>query len=146
MLRRRGLLISIALVALVAAGCSIDRVEWESSGFPVEEVAQALEEEHGATDPVVECIQREAQGAEWECRAHTADAEYHCHAVTNAARERVYEIHCESHHAEGEEGGEEGHDGTPAGEHEETSTAEHQEDEPAESEPAETEEDSAAHE
>jgi hypothetical protein len=144
MLRRAGLLIALTVVL---AGCSIDRVEWESSGFPVEEVAHALEEEHGATDPVVECIQREAQGAEWECRAHTADAEYHCHAVTNAARERVYEIHCESHHAEGEEAGEEGHEETSTAEHEEkTSTAGHQEDEPAETERAEQEEDSAAHE
>jgi hypothetical protein len=114
-LRRAGLL--IALTTLLA-GCSIDRVEWESSGFPVEEIAHVLEEEHGATDPVVECIQREAQGGEWECRAHTADGEFHCHATTNAARERVYEVHCESHHAgEDEAGGEhedEGEDEAPA--------------------------------
>ena len=70
MLRRWGLL--TALTALLAAGCSIDRVEWESSGFPVEEVAHALEEEHGVSDPSVECIQREVQGADWECRAARA--------------------------------------------------------------------------
>jgi hypothetical protein len=110
----------LVLVALAAAGCSIDRVEWETSGFPVEDVAHALEEEHHASDPAVECIQREVQGGEWECRAHSPEAEYHCHVKANAPRERIYEIHCASGHDEEEE-------------------AEH-EDEPASGdEPAETE-------
>ena len=117
MLRRWGLL--AVLTTFLAAGCSIDRVEWESSGFPVEEVAHALEEEHGVAEPSVECIQREVQGADWECRAHAPEGEYHCHAKTNWPRERVYEIHCESHHAEGEEEHEE-----PEGE---GSTTEHEE-------------------
>ena len=82
-LLRAGLL--LALTALLAAGCSIDRVEWESSGFPVEEVAHVLEEEHGVSEPEVECIQREVQGADWECRAHSAEGDYHCHAATNQA-------------------------------------------------------------
>jgi hypothetical protein len=119
MLRRWGLL--AVLTSLLAAGCSIDRVEWESSGFPVEEVAHALEEEHGVSEPSVECIQREVQGADWECRASSPEGEYHCHAVTNQPRERVYEIHCEAaHHEEEEDHGE------PAGESE-TSTTEHEE-------------------
>jgi len=100
MLRRWGLLAT--LTALLAAGCSIDRVEWESSGFPVEAVAEVLEEEHGVSEPSVECIQREVQGADWECRAETSDGEYHCHVKANTPRELVYEAHCEAAHAEGE--------------------------------------------
>ena len=61
MLRLAGLLV-IVVAGLVASGCSVDRVEWESSGFPVEEVRQALEEEHGAEGATVQCIQREVQG------------------------------------------------------------------------------------
>src|SRR5439155_6658437 len=66
-LRRSGLL--LALTTLLA-GCSIDRVEWESTGFPVEEVTHALKEENHVAHPAVECIKREAGGAAWECRAH----------------------------------------------------------------------------
>ena len=95
MLRRGGLLV---LLTAFVAGCSIDRVEWESSGFPVEEVRHTLEEEYGAQDPVVECIQREVQGGEYECRAHDASGEYHCHATTNTPRRRVDELECEAHH------------------------------------------------
>jgi hypothetical protein len=100
MLRRWGLL--AALTSLLAAGCSIDRVEWESSGFPVEQVRHALEEEYGMDEPSVECIQREVQGGEWECRAdNPAGEEFHCHATTNTPRRRVYELECEpAHHAE----------------------------------------------
>jgi hypothetical protein len=118
-LRRWGLL--AALTSLLAAGCSIDRVEWESSGFPVEEVAHALEEEHGLAEATVECIQREVQGADWECRAHAPEGEYHCHAKTNWARETVKKIHCEAAH-----GVEDESHGGPAGE-DETSTTEHEE-------------------
>ena len=135
MTRLAGLLLVVA--ALLAGGCSIDRVEWETAGFPVEDVAHALEEEHHAEDPAVECIQREVQGAEWECRAHAAGAEYHCHVTAFEPKERIYEIHCESGHEEGE--AEDGHgEETPAGEgdeHEQTTTSEHQ-DEAAETEPA----------
>ena len=113
MLRLGALLVVVG--ALVAGGCGIDRVEWESSGFPVEEVGHSLAEEHGAHDPVVECIQREVQGGEYECRAHDATAEYHCHATTNTPRKRVYELECEAHHeGASEEQGEE----EPAGEEE----------------------------
>lgn len=122
MLRSGGLL--LALTAVLAAGCSIDRVEWESAGFPVEEVAHAIEEEHHASDPVVECIQREVQGAEWECRAHTDEAEFHCHVTANEPRKKVYEMHCETGHEE-DEAESDGHEtDEPA--------AEHEEDEPAE--------------
>ena len=132
--RLAGLLLVAA--ALLAGGCSIDRVEWETAGFPVEAVAHALEEEHHAEDPAVECIQREVQGAEWECRAHAADVEYHCHVTAFEPKQRIYEIHCEAGHEEEGEG-EEHEEGTPAGddEHAETTTSEH-EDEPAETEPA----------
>ena len=116
----------LVLTGLVTAGCSIDRVEWESSGFPVEEVQHALEEEHHAEDATVECIQREAQGADWECRAHTDDAEFHCHVKANWPRERIRELHCEESHAEGE--GAESDDHGDAGP---TSTGEHAEDEGA---------------
>ena len=71
MLRRGGLLV---LLTAFVAGCAIDRVEWESSGFPVEEVAHALEEEYGVSEPTVQCIQREVQGGEYECRAESPDS------------------------------------------------------------------------
>ena len=133
MLRRWGLLATFT--ALLAAGCSVDRVEWESSGFPVEAIAHVLEEEHGVSEPSVECIQREVQGADWECRAHSAEGEYHCHATANQPRERVYEVHCEAAHSaedggRGEPGDEDadetsttGHD-EPDGETSETETVE----------------------
>jgi hypothetical protein len=145
MLPRRGLLL-LLLAALLAGGCSIDRVEWETSGWPVEQVGHALEEEHHAVDPAVECIQREAQGAEWECRAHSAEGEYHCHVKAFAPKERIYEIHCEGGHAK--EGAAEEHEQEPASDeehggeepaaeddHAETTTSGH-EDEPAETVPA----------
>jgi hypothetical protein len=89
-----GRLLVLALAALVLGGCSIDRIEWESAGFPVEEVAHALEEEHGAEDPDVECIQREVAGAVWECRARAEGQGYQC-KVHAGPRERIHEIHCE---------------------------------------------------
>jgi hypothetical protein len=96
MLRLGGLLFLVA--GLLVGGCSIDRVEWESSGFPTEEVRRALEEEHGIDKPSVACIQREVQGAEYACRAYAADgAEFHCHVRTNTPRGRIYELHCEAH-------------------------------------------------
>jgi hypothetical protein len=132
----RGTLL-LALAVLLAAGCSIDRVEWETSGFPVEDVAHAIEEEHHVSDPTVECIQREVQGAEWECRAHAGEAEYHCHVLANQPRERIYEVHCEAAHGEEDEESD-GHE-------DETSTTEHEENAPAETEPAEQEDEPAEH-
>jgi hypothetical protein len=99
MLRLGGLLFVVA--GLLAGGCSIDRVEWESDGFPTVEVRRALEEEHGAESPTVECIQREVQGAEYACRAHAGGAEFHCHVTTNTPRKRVYELNCEARHDDG---------------------------------------------
>ena len=95
---RLGLL--LAVVGALTAGC-IDVVEWESSGFPVEEVEHALEEEHHVSHPAVECIQREAQGAKWECRT-TSGTEYECE-VHVGIRERIKSIHCHGEHAEEEE-------------------------------------------
>jgi hypothetical protein len=97
MLRRGGLL--FALTSLLAAGCSIDRIEWESSGFPVEEVRHTLEEEHGAENPFVECIKREVGGAVWECRAHAADAAFECE-VKVGPREAIRELECQREHEE----------------------------------------------
>ena len=81
------------LTAFLTAGCSIDRIQWESTGFPVEEVRQALEDEHGAENPSVECIKREVGGSLFECRAHTADAEFDCE-VKVGIRERIKSIEC----------------------------------------------------
>jgi hypothetical protein len=83
-----------AVAGAAAAGCSIDRIEWESSGFPVEEVAQVLREEHHVPHPAVECIKREAGGSLWECRAHAEGAEYKCE-VKVGIRERIKSIECE---------------------------------------------------
>ncbi len=95
MLRRGSLL--FVLVAALAAGCSIDRVEWESAGFPVEEVTHALEEEHHVEHPAVECIQREAAGSLWECRAHAGTAEFECE-IHVGMREAIRKLHCEQEH------------------------------------------------
>src|SRR5262245_53235099 len=101
MLRRGGLLV-VLTTSLLASGCSIDRVEWETSGFPVEDVRRVLEEEHGAESPDVECIQREVQGADYECRGYAeGGAEYHCHVKANTPRKRIHELECEAEHEEG---------------------------------------------
>ena len=84
MLRLGGLL--VVLASLLAAGCSIDRIEWESTGFVVEGVTRELEEEHHLEHPTVECIKREVGGAWWECRAHEGEAEYKCKVEGRAAR------------------------------------------------------------
>jgi hypothetical protein len=94
-LRRGGLL--LALTAFLAAGCSIDRVEWETAGFPVEEVTRALEEEHHVERPVVTCIQREAAGSLWECRAHEGTAKFKC-MVHVGIRSAIRRLHCEQEH------------------------------------------------
>ena len=87
------------VTVFLTAGCSIDRIEWESTGFPVEEVRHALEEEHHAESPTVECIKREVGGAVWECRAHDAEAEYECE-VKVGPREAIRELECEQEHEE----------------------------------------------
>jgi hypothetical protein len=93
-LRRSGLLVALATLL---AGCSIDRIEWESTGFPVEEVTHALKEEHHLAHPVVECIKREVGGAVWECRARARDGEFEC-KVHVGPREKIHAIHCHEKH------------------------------------------------
>jgi hypothetical protein len=102
----RAVLFLVVATALLT-GCSIDRVEWESSGFPVEEATHALEEEHHAVDPAVECIQREAQGGVWECRAHAGDEEFEC-MIHVGPRKKIRSLHCEPEHEEGAPAGEHG--------------------------------------
>jgi hypothetical protein len=97
MLRYSGLLLFLATA--LATGCSIDRVEWESTGFVPEEVERRLVEEHHAEDPVVECIKREVGGAVWECRAHAGEARYECE-VKAGPREVIHEVECEQEHEE----------------------------------------------
>jgi hypothetical protein len=87
---RSGLLLLAA--AGLLAGCGI---RWESSGFPVEEVTRALEEEHGAEQPAVECIRREVGGSLFECRAHAGEREFECE-VHVGIRERIHSIDCEA--------------------------------------------------
>ena len=97
MLRRGALL--IVLTAFFTAGCSIDRIEWESTGFPVEEVRHSLEEEQRAKDPQVECIKRESGGSVWECRAHAGAVEFEC-KVNVGPREAIRKLECEQKDAE----------------------------------------------
>jgi hypothetical protein len=89
---RNGLL--LALTAGSLAGCEVDRVEWESAGFPVEEVTRTLEEEHGAEHPAVRCIKREVGGAVWECRAVAEAREFECE-VKVGPREAIRLLECE---------------------------------------------------
>jgi hypothetical protein len=91
MVRRGGLL--LVLSAGLLTGCSVDRVEWESRGFPVEEVGADLEQRHGAKAPRVECIKREVGGAVWECRARSGEARYECE-VKVGPRERIRSLEC----------------------------------------------------
>jgi hypothetical protein len=81
------------LAGAAAGGCSIDRIEWESSGFPVEEVAHVLREEHHVEPHGLECIKREVGGSLWECRAEAAGAEYECE-VKVGIRERIRSVEC----------------------------------------------------
>ena len=121
----------LVLASGLVAGCSIDGIEWESTGFVPEEVERRLVEEHHVEDPSVECIKREVAGSVWECRAQAGTTHFECE-VKVGIREVIHEVECEEEHEEGaEEHGEE-----PA------ATTEH-EDEPAtttehEEEPAET--------
>ena len=97
MLRRGGLLLALATVL---AGCSIDRIEWESTGFVVEGVTHALEDEYDVAHPLVECIKREAGGSVWECRAHAQGREFEC-KVHAGPREKIHAIHCHQKHESG---------------------------------------------
>lgn len=90
---RNGLV--LVLTAGSLAGCEVDRVEWESAGFPVEEVARTLEEEHGVEDPNVRCIKREVGGAVWECRAVAEEREFECE-VKVGPREAIRELECDA--------------------------------------------------
>lgn len=83
----------------VVAGCSVDTVEWESTGYAVEAVEHHLAEEHSLEHPVVECIQREAQGALWECRAHEGEERFECEAHFGI-RERLRGLECHREHEE----------------------------------------------
>jgi hypothetical protein len=104
----------LCVLAIVLAGCSIDRVEWESTGYVVEEARHTLESEHHAVDPVVECIKREAAGAVWECRAHAGRREYEC-KVHVGIRQKIHSLHCEQKHEEAPSGEEApAHDEEPA--------------------------------
>ena len=94
MLRRSGVLVALATVL---AGCSIDRIEWESTGFPIEEVTHVLNEEHHVAHPTVECIKREVGGALWECRAHARGREFECD-VHVGVREKIRKLHCHEKH------------------------------------------------
>ena len=94
MLRRGGLLLALATVL---AGCSIDRVEWESTGFVVEAVTLSLEEEYGVARPLVECIKREVGGSVWECRARGHGRTFEC-KVHAGPREKIHAIHCDEKH------------------------------------------------
>ena len=139
MLRYAGLLVALATV--LATGCSIDGIEWESTGFVPEEVERRLVEEHHVEEPVVECIKREVGGAVWECRAHAGSVHFECE-VKAGPREVIHEVECEQ--VEEEEGGEHGEAPAATTEHEEepAGTTEHGE-QPAETteheeEPAET--------
>jgi hypothetical protein len=84
----------LALLAVLAAGCSIDRVEWESTGYVVEAATQKLEREYGLEKPFVECIHYDAGAAFWKCRAHAGTAAFKCKVVTGP-REVIHEIECE---------------------------------------------------
>jgi hypothetical protein len=118
-LRRTAVLLFLATALLT--GCSIDTVEWESTGEIVEHATHALEEEHHVEHPKVECIQREVLGALWECRAEAGADHYHCE-IHEGVRHRIKSIHCEREHAEGEI------------EHEEEAPSEHENEAPAEQE------------
>jgi hypothetical protein len=84
----------LALATAFVAGCSIDRIEWESSGFVVEEVTRTLRESDHVRRPVVECIKREVGGAVWECRATSERGPFRCE-VKVGVRERIHSLACE---------------------------------------------------
>ena len=95
MLCRAGVLL---VIATAVSGCSIDRIEWEQTGYAVEAATRALEEEYGVEHPRVECIKREVGGAVWECRT-TAGAHFTC-KVHVGPREAIRKVHCHGEHDE----------------------------------------------
>ena len=103
MLRRAGLL--LVLATGLVAGCSIDGIEWESTGYVPEEVERRLVEEHHVEEPAVECIKREVGGSLWECRAQAGSAHFKCE-VKVGVREVIHEVDCEQVEEESAERGE----------------------------------------
>src|SRR4051794_15338611 len=135
MLRTAGLL--FVLAAALVAGCSIDGIEWESTGFVPEEVERRLVEEHHVDEPAVECIKREVGGAVWECRAQAGTKHFEGE-VKAGPREVIHEVECEEQPEAGAEQGDE-----PAEHGDERAKTPDQSSEPAETtdhgeEPAET--------
>ena len=114
MLRFAGLL--LVLATGLVTGCSIDRIEWESTGFVPEEVERRLVEEHHVEDPLVECIKREVGGSLWECRAQAGTTHFECE-VKVGIREVIHEVECEEVEEEG--GGRHGEEPAATTEHEE---------------------------
>jgi hypothetical protein len=92
MLRQFVLLAAVA--SFGAAGCSIDRVEWESTGYVVEAATANIEEEFGVEKPFVECIHYDSGASFWKCRAHAGAEAFKCKIVTGP-REVVHEVECE---------------------------------------------------
>ena len=82
------------LTAFLTTGCSIDRVEWESTGYVVEAATQKLEADYGVDKPFVECIHYDSGAAFWKCRGHAGPVGFKCKVVTGP-REVVHEIECE---------------------------------------------------
>jgi hypothetical protein len=122
MLRFAGLL--LVLATGLVTGCSIDRIEWESTGFVPEEVGRRLVEEHHVADPTVECIKREVGGSLWECRAQAGTTHFECE-VKVGIREVIHEVDCEEVEEEGGEHGEEPAATTTEHEEEPAGTTEH---------------------
>jgi hypothetical protein len=91
----------LIVVAAAVSGCSIDRIEWERTGYAVEAATQTLEEEHGLEHPSVECIKREVGGAVWECRTLARHSRFTC-KVHAGPREKIHEVHCHAEHEDGE--------------------------------------------
>jgi hypothetical protein len=121
---RRALgLATVAAAALLAVGCFPDQTTWQSTGPIVDEVRHTLVEEHHATDPDVECIKREAQGALWECRAEAAEGEFECEVERSLPKQETKALECHGGHEEEQAPAEEEHappaeEQAPADEHE----------------------------
>jgi hypothetical protein len=92
-LRRCTLVLALS-GALLTAGCGID---WERDGPVQDEVRHYLHEEFGVEQPDVECIKREALGAEWECRAETETAEYECEVARSVIHKKTTSLECKEH-------------------------------------------------
>jgi hypothetical protein len=93
MLRRCSLILVLG-GALLTAGCGID---WEREGPVQDEVRHYLAEEFGVKRAEVECIKREAMGAEYECRAETATASYECEVARSVIHKKTTSLECHEH-------------------------------------------------